>query len=309
MTEDKNETREIVTIDNNPPAQMPAVQQSVGALPIPKQQLIQQRQDMADYLREIMKQGTHWDYFARGDDAEPTWLKPGVELLFNSFQLSPSFQLDNQSTDGEVTYLITCSAVFLPTMKIVGQGIGSCSSLEEKYAWRAAVCDEEFEMFPEHRRRVNFKAKWAGGQIVGHYQNKQVRQDPMSQSNTILKMAKIRAQRDCAGNVLAVSDVLKGFKADAPPQPKYNGRQQRRTNQSPNTHQSAPPDYDQGSSAPPGKVTEPMMRNINNAIQRAGGPDIVPDLLKHLSVNSLQELTIDQVNNALDWLKRHQGES
>ena len=308
MTDDTNDGREIITIDNNSPAQMPAVQQSVGALPIPKQQLIQQRQDMADYLREIMKQGTHWDYFGRGEDAEPSWLKPGVELLFNSFQLSPSFQLDNQSTDGEVTYLITCSAVFLPTMKIVGQGIGSCSSLEEKYAWRAAVCDEEFEIFPEHRRRVNFKTKWANGQPAGHWQNKQVRQDPMSQSNTILKMAKIRAQRDCAGNVLAVSDILKGFKADAPPQPGYNNRKPR-TNQFPNRHQSVPPDLDQGGGGDPGKVTEGMMRNINSAIQRAGGPDLVPDLLKHLRVNSLQELTIDQVNSALDWLKNYQGES
>ena len=306
MTEDHNESRDIITIEDSPSQRLPAVQQSVGALPIPKQQLIQQRQDMADYLREIMKQGTHWDYFSRGDDAEPSWLKPGVELLFNSFQLSPSFQVDNQSQDGEVSFLITCSAVFLPTMKIVGQGIGSCSSLEEKYAWRAAVCNEEFEIFPEHRRRIQFKTKWANGQPSGHYQNKQVRQDPMSQSNTILKMGKIRAQRDCAGNVLAVSDILKGFKTGAPPQPKYTG-QRKRINQSPNTHQTVPPDYDQDSGGT-GKVTEGMMRNINSAIQRAGGPDLVPDLLKHLGVNSLQELTIDQVNNALDWLKRYQGD-
>lgn len=296
-TEDQG--REIITIDQSQqPQQLPAIQQSVGALPIPKQQLIQQRQDMADYLREIMKQGTHWDYVGRGDDAEPTWLKPGVELLFNSFQLSPSFTLDNQSADGEVTYLITCSAVFLPTMKIVGQGIGSCSSLEEKYAWRRAVCDEEYEYFPEHRRRVDFKPKWENGQQVGHWANKQVRQDPQSQSNTILKMAKIRAQRDCAGNVLAVSDILKGFKQGAPPQPKYNGRQKPK-----HSHR---PQHNQSQGAPTGELTQGMINTINRELQKIG-VDHVPALLSRFNVNSVGELPALQINEVLDWIQQQGG--
>ena len=85
----------------------------------------------------------------------------------------------------------------------LGAGIGECSSSEEKYAWRRAICDEEFDETPENRRRVKF-SKYQG-KIE---KTKQIRTNPADVSNTVLKMAKKRGLVDAVLTVTAASDLF-----------------------------------------------------------------------------------------------------
>ena len=87
----------------------------------------------------------------------------------------------------------------------MGSGIGECSSLENKYAWRASVCDEEFDDTPDNMRRTHWKKGYQGSPAK---KIKQVRQDMFTLSNTILKMAKKRSLIDAVMNVTACSDIF-----------------------------------------------------------------------------------------------------
>jgi hypothetical protein len=106
---------------------------------------------------------------------------------------------------------VACRGFSRLTGALLGVGIGECSSNEEKYKWRRPVCDQEFEETPEDRKRVVWKT-YDGKP----YQQKQVRTNPSDVANTILKMAKKRAQIDMTLTVTAASDVFDQDLEDLP---------------------------------------------------------------------------------------------
>jgi hypothetical protein len=73
--------------------------------------------------------------------------------------------------------------------------------------WRTAICAEEFAATPQERRRLKWNKSWANGQ-PSFYSSEQVRTAPDDLSNTILKMAKKRAQIDMTLTALGVSDLF-----------------------------------------------------------------------------------------------------
>jgi hypothetical protein len=119
-----------------------------------------------------------------------------------TFRLAAKPEVQDLSQGGEVAYRVTVN-LLSASGSFVGAGIGECSSSEDKYAWRAAICDEEFDLTPENRRRVKF-SKYQG-QIQ---KKKQVRTTPADVANTILKMAKKRAQVDAVITATAASDIF-----------------------------------------------------------------------------------------------------
>jgi hypothetical protein len=82
---------------------------------------------------------------------------------------------------------------------VMGEGMGECSSGEEKYKWRKSVNANEFDATPEDRRRTKFGKQ---------YDVKQVRTEPADLANTILKRACKRAQVAMILNVTAASDCF-----------------------------------------------------------------------------------------------------
>lgn len=155
---------------------------------------------MQDVMRSVMFDKVHYGVIP-GTQSRSLY-KAGAEKLMATFRLACDPETVDLSADGEVHYRVkvrvtSASGLFL------GAGIGECSSREDKYAWRAAVCPEEFEATPENRRRIKF-AKYQG-KIE---QKKQVRTNPADVANTILKMAKKRAQVDAVITVTAASDIF-----------------------------------------------------------------------------------------------------
>lgn len=155
---------------------------------------------MQDVMKEVMQDGTH--YGTIPGTKSKSLFKAGAEKLMATFRLAGDPEVDDLSRDGEIHYRVK---VTLRTANglVVGAGIGECSSQEDKYAWRGSICDKEFDTTPENRRRLKF-SKYQGKVE----EKKQVRTNPADVGNTILKMAKKRAQVDAVITATAASDLF-----------------------------------------------------------------------------------------------------
>ena len=161
-------------------------------------QLIQQ------VMEAVMKEGHHYGKVPGCGD-KPVLLKPGAEKLLTTFRLAPDPIVEDLSTEDAIRYRVKCNITKIGSGIFWGAGIGECSSDEEKYRWRKAVNEQEFISTPEDRRRLKWKRGWNNGK---DYQEKQIRTNPADIANTVLKMAKKRAQVDAALTVTAASDIF-----------------------------------------------------------------------------------------------------
>jgi hypothetical protein len=155
---------------------------------------------MQDVMLEVMKKDTHFGIIP--GTKTPSLYKPGAEKIMSTFRLAADPEVTDLGRDGEIHYRVKVS-ILSAGGAFLGAGIGECSSSEDKYAWRAAVCEEEFDATPENRRRIKF-SKYQGRVE----QKKQVRTNPADVSNTILKMAKKRGLIDGVLTVTAASDLF-----------------------------------------------------------------------------------------------------
>ena len=135
---------------------------------------------------------------------KPSLYKAGAETLIALFKLTFTPKAEDLSADGEIRYLVTMELATREGV-LIGSGIGECSSGEEKYSWRAALCDREFEVTPETMRRIKFKKKYKSDVVD---EIPQVRVPAADMANTILKMAKKRALIDAVLTATGASDIF-----------------------------------------------------------------------------------------------------
>lgn len=163
-----------------------------------------------EVMKAVMKDGHHYGQIP-GAGNKPVLFKAGAEKLLFTFRLSADPEIEDLSTGDGIRYRVRCK-VYDRTGAYLGAGVGECSSDEEKYRWRAAVCKEEFDETPEDRRRMKYAKRRDGGT----YRIAQVRTTPADLANTIIKMAKKRAQIDAALTVTAASDIFAQDLEDLP---------------------------------------------------------------------------------------------
>lgn len=154
-----------------------------------------------EVMRGIMKRDTH--YGTIPGTPKPTLYKPGAEVLCVTFRIAQKYEIIDLSDALTARFRVTCVGVHQVSGIVLGEGVGECSSAEEKYKWRKAVCTEEFEVTPETMRRLKFSS----------WNNKvekkiQVRTEAADLSNTVLKMACKRAMIAMTLNVTAASDIF-----------------------------------------------------------------------------------------------------
>lgn len=163
-----------------------------------------------EVLRGVMKDGTHYGIIP--GTQKPTLYKAGSEQILVTFRLGVDPEVIDLTTGDEIRYRVACHVYIQATNQRIGTGVGEASTSEEKYRWRAAVCQEEFDETPEDRRRKKWQRKREGGA----YQINQVRTQPADLANTVLKMAKKRAQIDATLTTTAASDVFAQDLEDLP---------------------------------------------------------------------------------------------
>ena len=164
-----------------------------------------------EVMQAVMKDGVH--YGTIPGTPKPTLYKPGSEKILSTFHIAIEPLVEDLSIPGEeARFRVVARATHQHTFIFLGSGVGECSSNEEKYRWRVAVCDEEFDATPEDQRRTKYK-KGDKGKV---YTVKQIRTHPADIANTVLKMAKKRAQIDVCLTVTAASDVFSQDIEDLP---------------------------------------------------------------------------------------------
>jgi len=95
-----------------------------------------------DIAKRVMQEGHHFGKIPGVD--KPSLLKPGAEVLCLTFQLAPKFKLKEKRQGAHLEVIAECTLVHVPSGAVLGSAIGSCSTLEAKYAYRNAkrVCPE-----------------------------------------------------------------------------------------------------------------------------------------------------------------------
>lgn len=132
---------------------------------------------------------------------KPTLLKPGAEKILMLMGLTSEYDIVEKIEDYEkaiFAYTVKCT-LYKNNLKIT-EGFGSCNSKEDKYRWRWVYESE----LPPGIDKTALKQKAYGDTIKYRIEN----DDICSQANTILKMAKKRAQIDATLTVAALSEIF-----------------------------------------------------------------------------------------------------
>lgn len=194
-----------------------------------------------EVMQAVMKEGTH--YGTIPGTPKPSLWKPGAEVLGSTFHIATSYRVEDLSGADFVRYRVTAVGTHQATGVVMGEGMGECSSMEEKYKWRKSTGEREFDATAEDRRRIKYGRD---------YSTKQVRADPADQANTILKMACKRAQVAMMLNVTAASDIFSQDFEDLPEELRPSAEEAPATQvKKPQSKKSAAPAAQPAPSAPP----------------------------------------------------------
>jgi len=97
-----------------------------------------QVQKIQQLMKSVMREGEHYGVIPGTD--KPTLYKAGAEKLCFTFRLVPEFDLERRDLpDGHREYEVVCTLRHLQSGKVVGQGVGCCSTMESKYRYRDSV--------------------------------------------------------------------------------------------------------------------------------------------------------------------------
>lgn len=175
-------------------------------------------------MRETMKEGEHFGTIP--GCKKPSLYKPGAEKLSFVFRMAPEFAITEQELgNGHREVKVLCTLKKVGSGVVLGQGVGSCSSMEAKYRYRTGPKEGTGRPVPKEywdfRNSNPDKAlEVIGGK--GHtthkneagaweicIQGEKVEYDnPADFMNTVLKMAKKRAHVDAVLTATAASDIF-----------------------------------------------------------------------------------------------------
>jgi hypothetical protein len=174
-----------------------------------------------EVMQAVMKRETHYGVIP--GTKKPSLYKAGAEVLCATFRIADRYEVEDLTVDGMARFRVRCIGTHQTTGVVLGEGMGECSSHEEKYKWRAAICKEEFDATPENMRRIKFS------KYQGNVEKKQqVRTEPADQANTILKMACKRAKIAMTLNAVAASDCFTQDIEDLPEELRHDDEPQQR---------------------------------------------------------------------------------
>jgi len=129
-------------------------------------------------LEKVMRVGTHFGKVPGCGD-KMVLLKPGADVLAMTFRLVPQFAVTRTDLENSHReYDVTCS-MYGPDGALLGQGVGSASTMEKKYRYRKDAKGAKIE-----------------------------NEDIADVYNTVLKIAKKRAHIDATLTVTGAADLF-----------------------------------------------------------------------------------------------------
>lgn len=166
--------------------------------------------DVAEIMQTILKgpdnehpNGIHYGPSFPGSKKN-SLLLPGAHTLASTFGITPRYQIA-EIPDGKGRRYQIKAEIYSRAGLFLGEGVGEASTEEEKFAWQAVICHEQFEQTDVLERRVKFQKE---KNDAGYVTIEQIRTNPSDKSNTVLKIAKKRALVDGVILVLDCSDIF-----------------------------------------------------------------------------------------------------
>jgi len=194
--------------------------------------LVGQVRLIQEAMKSVMKKDEHYGTIP-GCGNKPTLLKPGAEKLSLLFRMAPRYIVDKESSaGGHREYMVRCVLEHVGSGNFLGEGLGSCSTMEGKYRFRTAS-----KKCPECGKETIIKGraeygggwlcyatkggcgeKWDDGDkaIEGQVTGRVEHDNPADYYNTVLKMAKKRAHVDAVLTATAASDIFTQDVEDLP---------------------------------------------------------------------------------------------
>lgn len=186
--------------------------------PLDAPQILQQVGLIQSIMKDVMKKDVHFGVIPGTD--KPTLLKPGAEKICLTFRLAVG--LDVKQTElgnGHREYETRCTLTS-PSGRVVGQGIGVCSTMESKFRYR---WDSTGKPVPKEYWESRDPALLGGPQYVARKKGQEwlvfqrVEHDnPADYYNTCAKMSKKRAHVDATITATAASDIFAQDVEDLP---------------------------------------------------------------------------------------------
>jgi len=170
-------------------------------------------------MKEVMKDGEHYGVIP-GTGKKPSLLKPGAEKINFIFRLEPEYQISrHELPNGHREFEVVCTLRQIGTGVKVGEGVGSCSTMESKYRYRNVadyeILDQKIPADAKERKGEYRKQGFGMKQIDGAWcwvkytsTEKADNPDIADVYNTVLKMAKKRAYVDATLTATAASDFF-----------------------------------------------------------------------------------------------------
>ncbi len=196
--------------------------------------IVERKRKLVQVMESVMKENEHYGKIPGTN--KPTLLKAGAEVLATVFGLAPTFKITRTDfPGGHREYEITCTLTHIPTGATLGEGVGSCSTMESKYRWRKSFANRACPECGNTSALLRSKEKpewfcWRKKDGCGATfplddsritsqasgESKVENPDIADTYNTVLKMAKKRAQVDATLTAVGASDILTQDLEDLP---------------------------------------------------------------------------------------------
>lgn len=175
--------------------------ESINIQPLSAKEVKAQVNLIQQVMQEVMIKDTHYGVVP-GCGNKPTLLKAGAEKLASTFRIALEPHVERIEDADSITFIVTTKA-FGPSGNYLGSGVGMASTKEEKYQWRKAVNDMEYDATPEDKKRLKYGSKNNQDYVI-----KQIKTNPFDVANTVLKIGAKRSGIEIILKVTAASDIF-----------------------------------------------------------------------------------------------------
>lgn len=141
----------------------------------------------------------------QGCGDKPTLLKPGAEKILMALSITSSYELveHTESFEDKGFFAYTVKCTLLKNGQKITEGLGHANSKEKKWAYEFVY---EKDLPPGTDKELLKKKKIESAK--GTFYKYEIEADANSKANTILKMAKKRAQIDAVLTVASLSEIF-----------------------------------------------------------------------------------------------------
>lgn len=231
-----------------------------------------------EIMNSVMIEGEHYGKIPGCGDKN-VLLKAGAEKIAMTFRFSPKFLTTiTEMKDGHREYQIVTELYHIITGAFLGQGVGSCSTMETKYRYRKAEqicpeCGQETIIKGKkeygggwlcYQKKGGCGAKFKDGDPAIENQNMgRIEYDnPVDYYNTVYKMAKKRSLIDAILTATAASDIFTQDIDDSPEL--YGGKAVNESKKEPDKKNADPIDNTRKASET--KVPEPKQNKPDDGL-------------------------------------------